>query len=236
MTRPRVLSIHQPNFIPWIGYFNKIARSDVFVILDDVQYPQGKSVANRNKIKTAQGALELVIPVSLPKEKDGKAIYTEVKFADDKWSRKALKTLQRNYAKAPYFSEYYPYLETLFTQADNFCKMNMDFIHFIVEELSIDTEVKRLSEIRNEQDLGHKNDLIIGLCTYCDADMYLSGKGAKKYNDEALMNKNGIALNYQEFTAGEYPQLYGEFIPNLSIIDALFNCGKTETEKLVKIT
>ena len=236
MTDHRVLSIHQPNFIPWIGYFNKIAKSDVFIILDDVQYPLGKTIANRNKIKTAQGELELVVPISIPKENDNIAPYTDVNFADNKWNRKILKTIQRNYSKAPFFSTYFPYLEKLFVQANNFCEMNIDFINFIVNELSINTEIMRLSELRKEQISGKKNDLIIELCTFCHADIYLSGKGAKKYNNEALMNENGISLHYQEYIADPYEQLYGDFIPNLAIIDALFNCGKNDTEILVKKT
>ncbi|MGM0503189.1 MAG: WbqC family protein [Bacteroidota bacterium] len=219
----KVLSIHQPNFIPWLGFFYKIALSDIFVILDTVQYPRGKSVANRNKIKSPNGIIELVVPITRPKGQEGKASYKEVAFADKKWSRKALKTIQNSYSKAPFFESYYNYLSELF-QHDSFSEMNIKFIYDTVEKLGLSTQIIKLSDFATSA-FGQKNDLIINLCKETGASIYLSGMGAKKYNNQELLNKNNITLKYMEYQHPEYPQINGEFISHLSIIDLFFNTG-----------
>jgi len=218
----KILSIHQPNFLPWLGYFNKIRKSDIFIILDNVQIPRGKSVANRNKIKSPQGEHELVVPLSKPKGHDGKVTYNMAQIADHKWSKKALKAIKMNYSKAEFFEKYYPFLENLFAQKD-FAKMNIDFIKYVVSELNINTTLKLLSNLNDN--LGNKNELIVNLCWHFNAKVYLSGKGAKKYNDPNYMNKNGIQLIYQEFEHPVYKQLHNDFIPYLSILDLLMNYG-----------
>jgi len=218
----KILSIHQPNFLPWLGYFDKIRKSDVFVILDEVQIPRGKSVANRNKIKTAQGEQELVVPLYRPKGYEGKVPYTMVEIADQKWHKKALKAIELNYSQAPYFERYFSKLRELFAM-NHFFRMNLSFIRFVTGELGIDTPLKLLSEING--DLGSKNELIVNLCTHFDANVYLSGKGASKYNDPDYLRQNEISLEYQKFDHPVYNQLHGEFIPNLSVLDLLMNHG-----------
>jgi len=214
--------MHQPNFIPWIGYFHKIRKSDVFVLLDEVQIPRGKSVANRNKIKSAQGELELVVPLAKEKGYEGKITYTMARIADQKWQKKALKAVELNYSKAPYFDRYFPIIKELFNYND-FCSMNVGFIRFVVKELDIDTPLNLLSEIDGK--LGNKNELIVNLCRRFDANVYLSGKGASKYNDPDYLNDNGVKLEYQEFEHPVYRQLHGDFIPYLSVLDLLMNHG-----------
>jgi len=218
----KILSIHQPNFLPWIGYFDKINKSDVFVILDEVQLPRGKSVANRNKIKTPQGEMELVVPISKPKGNEGKVTYREARIADGKWAKKALKAIELNYSKAPFFDKYFSVIKDLFSKGD-FCQMNVDFIKYVVKELEINTEIELLS--RKEGEYGNKNDLIVNLCRHFDANVYLSGKGAQKYNDPLYLKQYGIKLEYQEFEHPVYTQLHGEFIPYLSVLDLLMNHG-----------
>lgn len=217
-----ILSMHQPNFIPWLGYFIKIRESDVFVILDNVQFPRGKSLANRNYIKSAQGSQEIVVPISKPKGYEGKVTYRSIYFGDKKWVKKTLRTIEMNYKKAPYFDQYFPLLEEFF-RMDDFCRMNIAFIRFILSELKIDTPVYLLSELGNAE--YSKNDLIIHLCNLFGADVYLSGKGAQKYNDKERLNVNGIRLEYLSFEHPVYPQLHGDFISHLSVIDLLFNNG-----------
>ena len=217
-----VLSIHQPNFLPWLGYFDKINNSDVFIILDSVQIPRGKSIANRNKIKTAQGELELVVPLSRPKGNDGKVTYREVQIADPKWAKKALKALELNYGKAPYFERYFSELKDLFYLND-FCQMNVQFIRKVTNELDIDTPMYLLSEL--QEDMGNKNELIASLCRHFHANVYLSGKGARKYNDPDYLSQFDIELEYQEFEHPVYEQLHGDFIPDL-----LFNYGPESTQ------
>ncbi len=219
----KTLSIHQPNFIPWLGYFHKIKKSDVFIILDTVQLPRGKSIANRNKIKSAQGELELVVPVAKPKGNEGKITYKMARIADAKWAKKALKAMELNYKKATHFQRYFPVIKELFQHTD-FCQMNISFIHFVVRELNIGTDIHLLSQIDNA-DSGQKNELIINICRHFDANVYLSGRGAEKYNDPELLKKHGIRLDYQQFEHPAYTQLHNNFIPNLSIVDILMNHG-----------
>lgn len=218
----RVLSIHQPNFLPWIGYFNKIKKSDVFILLDDVQIPRGRSIANRNKIKTAQGEMELVVPLSRPKGSEGKVTYKMATIADNKWAKKALKAIELNYSKAQYFDRYFPLISQLFSRY-NFCQMNVEFIDLVIRELEIDTEVHMLSGL--DGPMGQKNELIVNLCKKYSANVYLSGKGASKYNEPEYLNKYGIELEYQEFVHPVYEQMHGEFIPYLSVLDLLMNKG-----------
>lgn len=218
-----VVSVHQPNYLPWLGYFHKIACSDVFVFLDSVQYPRGQSVANRNRIKTAQGVQYLTVPVSIPKGRQGKVSYLEVRTADERWQAKHLKTLQMAYGRAPYFGRYFEDLARLLHEEQPFVEMNMALIRYFLQQLNINTPLYRLSQLDLEP--GQKSQLIVDICLHFRADTYLSGQGARKYNDETLYAAHGIKLVYQHFTCPTYPQLHGEFVPNLSIVDLLFNCG-----------
>ena len=218
-----ILSVHQPNFIPWIGFFHKIIESDLFVILDTVQYPRGKSVANRNKIKIGNDFHEIVVPISIPKGHEGKVNYFEIKFGDDRWNKKILKTIEMTYSKSLFFNDYYSYFQNLFN-SNNFCQMNIDFILFVLKHLNIQTEIVLLSDLK--KGFEKKNDLIIGLCNHFSADIYLSGSGASKYNDEEKLVENNITLVYQNYKPKVYTQVKGDFIPYLSIIDLLFNHGK----------
>lgn len=225
-----ILSVHQPNFIPWIGYFHKIACSDIFILLDQVQYPRGKSVANRNKIKTINGVVELVVPISKPKGNDGKINYNELSFADPQWYVKILKTIYYSYSKSPFFTEVYDWIEHLF-QMTNFCEMNVRFIEELIHKLGVKTILKRQSEFNFDAQLKN-NDLILSLCKVNHATVYLSGTGAKAYNNPELYKANLIELTYTDFTHPHYPQQFGLFESHLSILDVLFNLGFEETSKL----
>lgn len=223
----KILSVHQPNFLPWIGYFDKINKSDLFVVFDSVQYPRGKSIANRNFLKSKNNKFEIVSPITLPKGRDGKVNYNEVSFATTTWSKKILKTIEMHYQKAPYFEKYFEMICILF-QEDNFCELNISFIKQVCQELKITTEIKRLSEYSSVQ--GKNNRLILGLCKESKCDTYLSGQGAKSYNDQDMYNKEGVILKYQTFKPFEYPQIGGEeFIPYLSVLDLLMNVGDSKS-------
>ena len=225
-----ILSVHQPNFIPWIGYFHKIASSDIFILLDQVQYPRGKSVANRNKIKTINGVVELVVPISKPKGNEGKINYNELTFADPEWYVKILKTIYYSYSKSPYFTEVYVWIERLF-QMTNFCEMNVRFIEELIHKLGVKTILKRQSEFNFDAQLKN-NDLILSLCKVNHATVYLSGTGAKAYNNSELYTANLIELTYTDFTHPTYPQQFGPFESHLSMLDVLFNLGFEQTSKL----
>jgi hypothetical protein len=217
------LAIHQPNYLPWIGYFDKMRTADVFVLLDDVQYPRSRSVANRNTIRTAQGELLLTVPVSKPKGSEGKAGYREVAFADEGWRRKHLRTIEQAYRRAPHFERLFPALEGIITEGRSFCDLNVALIRWMAGELSIKTPTPLMSELRD--DFGRSNEMIVELCRATSAEVYLSGTGAGAYNDPDRLAAEGIELRYQDFHHPTYPQLGEGFLPNLSALDMLLNCG-----------
>lgn len=228
-----LISVHQPNYLPWLGYFHKIEASDAFVFLDTVQYPRGNNVANRNKIKTAQGAQYLTVPISIPKGRRGKVSYLKAAATDARWKTSHLKTLQMAYGRAPHFERHFDDLAALLQRDLPFVELNMALIRYFLDQLSISTPVQRLSELGIEP-VG-KSQLVVDICQRLGADAYLSGQGARKCNDEALYAANGIRLVYQNFVCPVYPQLFGEFVPNLSIVDLLFNCGPESRAVLCKI-
>ena len=221
----KTFAIHQPNYLPYLGYFYKMAQCDIFVYLDSVQYPRGQSFAARNRIKTSQGAHYLTIPVKVPKEKEGKAKYFEIEYADDKWKRKHLNTIRRNYSRALYFDEIYSLYESVIQKKQTFLENNIELIEKIASYLSISCKRIKLSELLPQ--FGKKTELICEIGKKLQASHYLSGTGGgKDYNDPVLMLDNGITLLYSDFKHPQYTQLYGEFVSHLSILDVLFNVGK----------
>jgi hypothetical protein len=223
------VAIHQPNYIPWPGYFHKLAACDAFVYLDAVQYPRGQSFAPRNRIKTPNGVTFLTIPVSVPKGTEGKASYLEVEFADEKWRKKHLATVEQSYGRAPHFDEVYPLYERGLDEGETFVHLNIGLIEAFASYLGIETRRVRLSELLPS--FGQKTELIVDVCRALDADAYLSGSGGgRDYTDEALLKEHGIELRYDEFESPEYPQLWGDFEPNLSVLDLLLNCGPASRE------
>lgn len=219
----KIVAIHQPNFIPWIGYFNKIAQSDIFVLIDDVQFEKG-SVCNRNKIKSNIGE-EVLLTVPVKLSKGSRQTFREIEIAyDQKWQRKTLNYLKVYYQKAKYFDNYFADLTSIFNpRYNNLAELNIALIKYICVKLEIKTKI--FTQTNLKKDFEKKNYLNMNICKYFNVNIYLSGQGAKKYNDEKLFNDNGIEIVYQKFNHPIYPQLWGDFIPNLSIIDLLFNCG-----------
>lgn len=228
----RTLAIHQPNYVPWPGYFHKIARADVFVYLDAVQYPRGQSFAPRNRIKTPNGVVFLTVPVSVPKGRHGKASYLEVELADDRWREKHLKTVEQSYRRAPHFGEVFALYRSELETRERFVELNIGLIEAFCSYLAIETPRVRLSKVAPT--FGERTQLIVDICRALGATAYLSGTGGgRDYNDEALLAANGIALRYDDFAYPEYPQLWGPFEPNLSVLDLLFNCGRASREILL---
>lgn len=220
-----ILSIHQPNFLPWIGYFSKVNQSDIFILLDNIQYPRGKSVANRASIKTPNGPLELVVPIPKSNFSTSNGIfnYNDIFFTNANWNAKMIKSITQAYSKAPFFYHYWDRIKEMVCLS-SFSEMNVSFIKFIICELELKTKVYRLSEIPNISD--ERNQRIIDLCNHFRANVYLSGSGGKNYNDENLFKRNDISIKYSDYIPKSYPQPWGTFTPNLSVIDLLFNCGK----------
>jgi len=213
------ISIHQPVYLPWLGYFDKIAKSDLHIFFDDAKYSKN-NLFNRNTIKTPQGSSWLTIPIKY--KSDALICETKIDNTSD-WQKAHWKTIQMNYAKAPYFKDYAEIFEKIYQKNwDNLSDINMEMNKAIADLLGIKTKFIKSSDLKVA---GARNEKLIALCKAVGADTYLSGQGAKVYIDEKLFSQNNIKIVYQELSYPEYTQLWGEFIPNLSIIDYLFNCG-----------
>lgn len=215
------LSIHQPNFIPWMGYFRKISLSDAFVLLDHVQFTKN-SYQNRAKIKTPAGEHWLTVPV-LHKGRFGQSTRDVEINNGIAWGKKLWQTLTANYAKAPYFQTYADSFEGLLSASHaRLVDLNEAAILAILRFLEIDVRVLRSSEMNLS---GVGSDLILEICKTVGAETYVSGSGGKKYMDLDAFERAGVKVVFNPFQCPEYPQRFGDFIPNLSVVDLLFNCG-----------
>ncbi|WP_421754467.1 WbqC family protein [Croceimicrobium sp.] len=214
-----ILAVHQPNFMPWQGYFKKMKDCDQYILMDTVQYVH-RHICNRNKFKNSQGEAQwLGVSVSHSKGRDVSFIELAIDYSQ-KWQSKALNSLKHAYGKAPYFDQYYPQIEKiLLTEYPNLAALNIEIIEFFRGVLKIDTPMQRMSNLPG--DLGTKSEQIINLCKIVGADQYLSGQGAKKYNDLEAYQAANIELLYQEYEPPVYKQMGDEFISHLSVIDLI---------------
>lgn len=223
------LAGHQPNYIPWPGYFVKMAQCDIFFILDTAQFQTGSSLDNRNLIKTSQGTQLLTVPVK--RKGMGLQRFNEVTVIPG-WKKHHLMALKVNYAKAPHFKEVFPMMEQVLQDTGYLIDTNIAFIKLAYDLLGLKTKLVFLSDLPQFSEL-RKNELIAAICRHFSADSYLSGIGGKAYNQPKIFEKQGIKLEYLDYEPIAYPQLWGNFIPNLSIVDMLFNCGATGARKLL---
>jgi hypothetical protein len=217
-------TILQPTYLPWIGYFQMIASSDVYVVFDHVQFER-KSWQQRNKIKTANGITYLTVPVQkVPQQ----SLISEIKISYDRQDalENHWKTIELAYKKAPYFEKYREHFKKIYFKKHILLRdLNIEIIKLVCDILEIKKKIVFSSEIDlKDQNLG-KNEKVINLCKNQGITHLYDAKGAEAFLDKSLFEKQGIEIDFQEFLHPEYPQLWGEFVPYLSIIDLLFNCG-----------
>ena len=214
------IAIHQPNYIPWLGYFYKIYQADTFVFLDTVQY-SNKGMHDFHYIKNPQGRYRLKLPV-------------KVAFGDNisdvqlnnalNWRETHLKQIEVNYKKAPFFKDVFSDLSELFKVNDILmADFNSRIIEFIARKFGINTKFVKSTNL-NVETLD-KSERIYGICNELNAKIYYSGTGAAIYQNETDFNQRGIELKYSTFKPFEYPQFWGNFESNISIIDYLMHCG-----------
>jgi hypothetical protein len=228
----RTVVIHQPDFLPWLGYFQRLLKADLFIALDHVQFVTGtsRSWTHRDMIKTPQGAKWLSLRVQ--KAPLGTAIRDIQLAPDQEWRTQNLNLIRENYRKAPFFHEIFPRLEALYGQTHTtMAAMNLASLDFLEDMLDIRTP-RLISSDMSPQ--GTSTAMLVDLLKKAGATRYISGLGARSYLDATLMEKAGIELIWQEFRAPVYPQLHGPFVSMLSSIDALFNCGPEETQKMLR--
>ena len=217
-----VVSIHQPNYIPWLGFFNKILLSDTYVVFDDVQFPRGKDYANRNQIKTNNGKMWLTVPVI---GKSDLKPWNQIEINKNGWVNKHLSNIESFYKKTPYFNEYYPEIKNIYLKDHNLLiDLTLDLIKHFLKILDKEVKIVLSSDIKTDL---KGLDKILYILKNLNATKYISGDGdgSKRYIDEKLFSNQGIELVWQNYKHPIYKQQFNEFIPYMSILDLLFNEG-----------
>lgn len=215
------VAILQSNYIPWKGYFDLISYVDEFIIYDEMQFTKN-DWRNRNKVKTPQGVNWLTIPVG----SDNNRKIRDVKFTNNDWRLKHCKTLEANYRKSPFFEEIFTFIKPILLNENlnSLTELNVSLIKNICNYLGILT---RITYCWDYGLIEGKTERLIDLCEKSEASVYVSGPAAQDYIDQTLFNESKIQLKWFEYpNYSEYPQLWGEFEHNVSILDLMFNCGK----------
>ena len=225
-----IVSINQPAYLPWLGYFQRIAVSDLHIVLDHVQFEKN-SFTNRNKIRTHEGWQWLTIPLRT-KGQFGSLEISQIEIdTASNWAKKHWSTIRQNYGKSPFFAVHAPFFEETYQQP--YLKLN-DLLWkttiYLLEALGIRTPLRRSSEMNPQ---GHKDELVLDLCQKAGATLYLSGSLGRDYLREQMFTDANIRVNYQDYLHPQYSQIHGEFEPYMAVIDLLFNHGP---ESLVILT
>jgi hypothetical protein len=227
-----ICTIHQPNFLPWLGYFHRIINTDVFVLLDDAQYQKkGGNYENRVQFNFSGEAKWVSVPIFRP---TGIQTTKMLKINSHNWQKKFINTLQTNYGKAQFFNELKEEVFDIVNfQTKNLYEFNHNALLKLCSLLDIDIIGKMVysSECKLESTSTQR---LIDLCKKVKADVYLSGAGGKLYQEEILYEKNHIRLEYQQFNHPIYQQTTDGFISGLSVLDALFCVGVEQTKKFIK--
>jgi hypothetical protein len=221
-----LITIHQPQYLPWLGYLDKIDKADVFVILDNVQFKKNEW-QNRNRIKTAQGHQWITVPVlyRFPEK------INEVRINNKaNWGRKHLQALITNYSKSTYFDNYRSFFEDIFSRSwDRLVDINIEIIRFLISALDLNTKLVIASDLKLREE---PTERLVDICKMLDGNRYLAGKDGNKYMNLELFEQEGIDVIFQDFKHPVYHQLFGDFEPCMSAIDLLFNCGDNSLEIL----
>ena len=223
------VTIHQPNYLPYPGLFHKLILSDMFVILDNVQFQF--DITNRNKIITKDGSWER-ITVPVKKNQTHKKIMDVEINNEISWSDNTFQKLNDSYASSNFFNQYEDYFKNLYKKKWTLLyELNFEILKKMIEFLGIKIEIVKESELDIK---GESTERLINICETLDAKTYVSGIGGKNYLDEKLFKKKNIQLEYQNYQFMPYIQNYSkDFVPNLSTIDLLFNLG-SESLDLIK--
>ena len=216
------VAIMQPTYLPWSGYFGLIESVDIFVILDNVQFEK-RSWQQRNQIKTPHGSIWLTVPIFSKGKRDQTIQNTKIN-RDDEFSRRHKKSIELNYKKSQFFRNEYEYIFQLINSNEIYLsELNIKLILYFCKRLKINTKIIRSTELSSR---GKKAELLSSICQELNADNYFSPPGSKVYLDGSNEFRNAnINVNYFYFNHPVYSQLWGEFIPYMSVIDMIFNCA-----------
>jgi hypothetical protein len=215
------ICIHQPDFAPYLGFFDRLFDCDVYIVFDDVQFLR-RGWHHRDKIKTNEGPVWLTLPI---KKADRSALISEIELDPDmdSWIPKQFNLLHEGYKSSPYFDRYFPALKEIYQRGHRrLIDFNMDILEYFIDELNIEIEIVKSSDLDVP---GNKNEKLIGLVRAIGGEHYITGTGSTDYIDAEKFKAAGITCEVREFAHPVYPQLFGDFIPFLSCIDAFMNCG-----------
>jgi hypothetical protein len=224
-----IVAVHQPQYLPWLGYFDKMRIADVFCYLDNVQYKKNEW-QNRNRIKTAQGWQWITVPVCFrfPQKINEVEINNSVN-----WKKKHFQALTTNYSKAPYFEDYIEPLKDFFKREwDLLCELNIGLLECLRKLLDLNDKPTVLASSLDIRD--DPTDRLIDICKLLGADAYLAGQDGATYMDLERFKDNGIVVITQEFRHPVYSQPFGEFQSHMSVVDLLFNCGPESLDVIRK--
>lgn len=217
-----ILTAHQPLYMPWLGFFQKVSMSDKFCLWDDVQFDPNDYI-HRNRLKNPNGACMITVPIKSKGHREKTIKDMEIENQHN-WKRVHWNTIFFSYSKAPYFESYSDFFKKTFN--DNWVSLvdiDVHILEYLFKELSMNVDIIKASEQSFE---GAKTERIIDMCRKLGADIYIFGTLGKDYADLDLFKKAGIKPYFQDYKHPIYPQLWGDFIPNLSVLDLLFNCGE----------
>jgi len=221
-----ILTAHQPVYLPWLGLFHKISLAETFVYFDQVQYLP-KDWMNRNKIRTKDGSIWLTVPVLRKGYRDLKTSEIEINNSTN-WQKKHLRSISLNYKKSPYFENYIPFFEDVYSRKWEFLgDLNEYMLKWFLDELGIKVNFLNAKNFKFE---GEKSSLILNMCKKLDASTYIFGTLGKDYANVHEFEKNNVKLIFQDYNHPKYSQLYSEFVSHLSVIDLLFNHGPKSLE------
>jgi hypothetical protein len=217
-----ILATHQPIFLPWPGFFHKALQCDRLVLLDRVQFPRGRTWLARNRLKNEVGELWLTVPI----RRTGRGLQAidAVEISEERgWRAKHLRSIRQNYAHAPWFADHEAALADIYARGQRrLVDFNLDLIRWLW------TAFRPPSELTLQSDLGVQGrgtGLLIALCEHLGADRLAVLPGVEQHLDLAALRRHGISLLRLGYRPVIYPQLWGEFIYNLSALDLVLNCG-----------
>ena len=216
-----IVAVHQPQYLPWIGYFDKIDRADIFVLLDNVQFKKNEW-QNRNKIKTTTGWQWITVPVTYRFPQ----LINEVEINNqDRWQHKQRQAILSNYKKSPCWDFLEGFFHDLFeVYWQTISQLNIHVVKKLVEILGITTPLFIASEIGKFPE--DPDERLIAIVKHFGADTYLAGSGGREYMDMGKYEKNEINVIFQDYRHPVYHQLFGDFMFPMSVIDLIFNHGK----------
>lgn len=226
-----IVACHQPLYLPWPGLFYKAASSDLLVLLDHVAFPRGRSWVSRNRLKNADGSFWLTVPVKR-KGQQNTPINTIEIYNELEWERKHFESIRQAYSHAPFLEDHIEFFADLYKQRrQKLIDLNLAIFNYLMRSLHIETDVVLSSTLKG---VGRGAELPVSICQLFGAKSYLTFAAAEKYLDLTLFGNASIRIKKFTLHPPVYPQLWGEFVPNLSTLDMLLCCGPKSIRFILK--